>query len=815
MNFVGFSYLYVVLRTPKQMNITMKKNVISLLCSVLLLTACVNETLTIDDSYLPEGYGLLSLSLKNAEADNNIVGTRVSESQVHDLHVLIYDDSGALVIRRYYSTSLASYVIPVPDGSGYTVYAIANTGSDDTFTDDNASTMTKLESLTTSISAWNTIGTASYMLASAKATSVTVDKTRDDNECSLSLKRLAAKITINIAAASGQYVNIESFKIGNLPSKSYYVAHPLSTEDVATDVSGEAGTDATATTDTWLSIPSQTTITDNAVTGFSFYMFENRRGVNSGITAQKDKGAVNAPNNATYIEIEGETHQNKGVWRVYLGANNTSNFNIKRNTAYTYNITLTPTATDTRVTWTAQPASGGGSGTALKPANCFMVPTTGGTYNFNALMKGNGQVPFGVSGKVAAATPAPAGSNTYSAFVLWSMGGEPTDINGVVSSVSYNSTTGTINFTTTTSGSGNAVIALYDNGNQKILWSWHVWKTDYNPASDYDLYEKNSNVSSTFGSSLKVMKVYLGASYSYAQYGDLTTNRYAGLWDKQAGKTITDEIVPGQLSLMYQYGRKDPFLGGAGWTTSSNQAIASYVRNGYSWIDGTAHDVAAKPAMEAGNVSLDGASGKYVSLEYSIQYPMTFIANSAGTSACYDWLNISSVADRIDDLLGNPGPPSGWTSYNPNFGEKSLYDPCPDGWRVSPQDVFRIFTHSGGDVDYAVGTTVVWDGVNTDNTTTDFLSQKGWLFHTGNADTSDVTYYGAVGGRSNSANFSQIGELVQCMTSSPSYLINNLYTYTGHLFFNYNYGGNGAQKYHPTDYSVRSCGGNIRCCEDK
>jgi hypothetical protein len=724
--------------------------------------------------------------------------------------VLIYDDSGALVTRRYYSTALTSYDIPVPDGSGYTVYAIANTGSDNTFTDDNASTMTKLESLTTSISAWNTIGTASYILASAKATSVTVDKTRDDNECSLSLKRLAAKITINIAAASGQYVNIESFKIGNLPSKSYYVAHPLSTEDVATDVSGETGTDATATTDTWLSIPSQTSITDNAVTGFSFYMFENRRGVNSGITAQKDKGAVNAPNNATYIEIEGTTHQNKGVWRVYLGANNTNNFNIKRNGNYTYNITLMPTSTDTRVTWTAQPASGGGSGTTLKSANCFLVPIGGGTYNFNALVKGSGLVPFSVSGKIAAAIPAPTGSNTYSAFVLWSMGGATADVNGVVSSVSYSN--GNISFTTTTSGSGNAVIALYDNGNQKILWTWHVWKTDYAPdlsdASTYDLYEKNNNVASSFGSSLKVMKVYLGASYSYSTYGDLTNTRYAGLWDKTAEKTITDEIAPWQLSLFYEYGRKDPFPGSDAWgsRTRATTYLNPTYETTYAWR--TRSGTGSGPVDPAvAGAAIDGIpAGKYASLEYATQYPTHYIRNGDGSTACYDWVYISSTADRLDDLWGTPWPsnlsnaPTA-NNFNPNFGEKSIYDPCPDGWRVPPQDTWRIFTKSGNNVT-AVGE------LNIDDKNT-YDENYGFLYYLGNdSETSDVTFYPNIGGYSNDGGLSVGEKLIQCVSASP--MSNASYVYYGHLYMN-----STRSNFSPTDFSVRACGGSVRCCEDK
>lgn len=81
-------------------------------------------------------------------------------------------------------------------------------------------------------------------------------------------------------------------------------------------------------------------------------MFENRAGVNTTITQQKDKIKANAPDSATYVVIYGKATGYKFLsWEIYLGATTTTNFNIKRNCNYTYNITLKPTTTDTRVTY--------------------------------------------------------------------------------------------------------------------------------------------------------------------------------------------------------------------------------------------------------------------------------------------------------------------------------------------------------------------------------------------------------------------------------------------------------------------------------
>lgn len=73
----------------------------------------------------------------------------------------------------------------------------------------------------------------------------------------------------------------------------------------------------------------------------------------------KRKIKANAPDSATYVVIYGKATGYKFLsWEIYLGATTTTNFNIKRNCNYTYNITLKPTTTDTRVTYKKTALSG-------------------------------------------------------------------------------------------------------------------------------------------------------------------------------------------------------------------------------------------------------------------------------------------------------------------------------------------------------------------------------------------------------------------------------------------------------------------------
>ncbi len=172
---------------------------------------------------------------------------------------------------------------------------------------------------------------------------------------------------------------------------------------------------------------------------------------------------------------------------------------------------------------------------------------------------------------------------------------------------------------------GNAVVAAIDK-DDTILWSWHIWVTDYDPADDPDIL-----------GGFSVMNRNLGAF----------TNSNA-----------TPEDAARSYGLYYQWGRKDPFVGPATWNSTTPQKI--YTRTGYEY----AHTFAVSD-KETGTVA------------YSIAQPNTFIA-SGRDNATFDWLYGTG-----DDGLWSP------TS-------KTIYDPCPVGWRVAPPEIWELFTTIGG-----------------------------------------------------------------------------------------------------------------------
>ena len=80
------------------------------------------------------------------------------------------------------------------------------------------------------------------------------------------------------------------------------------------------------------------------------YLFENPQGTVPSITDQWDKNADNAPACASYLMIRAARGNRTLYYRVYLGRNNTTDFNVGRNTSHTLDITISgDNEVDTRV----------------------------------------------------------------------------------------------------------------------------------------------------------------------------------------------------------------------------------------------------------------------------------------------------------------------------------------------------------------------------------------------------------------------------------------------------------------------------------
>ena len=234
-------------------------------------------------------------------------------------------------------------------------------------------------------------------------------------------------------------------------------------------------------------------------------------------------------------------------------------------------------------------------------ANCYIVSKSG-SYYFPTF-KGNSNESVGA---------------VKSVEVLWESFGTSTapEVGDLIKSVSYSDCYITFQ-TADTFKEGNAVIAAND-ASGKILWSWHIWLTDEPGKCVY-------------------------------------TNNAGTMMDRNLGATSANPGDVCALGLLYQWGRKDPFLGSSSINTSV-EAMSSI-----TWPS------PVESSSSCGTIS------------YAIEHPTTFICGSSDNTS--DWYYYGS--SRTDNTR--------WQST------KTKYDPCPAGWRVPDGGSSGVWANSGFD----------------------------------------------------------------------------------------------------------------------
>lgn len=205
---------------------------------------------------------------------------------------------------------------------------------------------------------------------------------------------------------------------------------------------------------------------------------------------------------------------------------------------------------------------------------------------------------------------------------------------------------------------GNAVLAATQNGT--VVWSWHIWLTGEDmsrivtvdtPGGAYSVTPMNLG-HFTEGKKLQ------GRASARQCFFIIRQTEQGGLQkDQTVRQSGTDSSVSSDLSTdktsctFYQWGRKDAFPPAA----TENQKF----RTCYTG-DGNVLTVKAGPCLNIG---------------WTIKNPVRFLVN--GT---------------------NRGPygPHGSAQHNvwhPDY--KTIYDPCPPGYRVAPYAVFKAMAEGG------------------------------------------------------------------------------------------------------------------------
>lgn len=344
------------------------------------------------------------------------------------------------------------------------------------------------------------------------------------------------------------------------------------------------------------------------------------------------------------------------------------------------------------------------------PANSFITPVTYGVYSFDATVIGNGVEGIVTETRERRVWAEKLGEdieqyhfkNAYgedisvsknvkitpkSAKLIWQ------DKENLISQVAFNSTTNRVEFLS--NGTGNGVIAVYDKSDPNaedanVLWSWHVWCTEKPDIIELGLPTNGETYS---GKNYKIMDRDLGA----------TTN-------------TPDELTTRGLG--YQWGRKDPF-----GISVSFESTEDYVHN--------VRGCKLKYKEEEKNESIG-------TIEYAIKHPAVFII-SDDVYSIHDWLYYASYSGgKNNNLTGNQylwgnNPYSKYRMVNINT-MKTLYDPCPVGYKVSPPDVYGAFLKYPI-IDYPLGEsgTEFYGCMDPDKFYTPSFTKYGAYFSCGNS----------------------------------------------------------------------------------
>lgn len=324
---------------------------------------------------------------------------------------------------------------------------------------------------------------------------------------------------------------------------------------------------------------------------------------------------------------------------------------------------------------TADPVLLSANGTA----NTYIVNKADCLYAFNAKVKGNGKsgsFAWNFDGETCSKNN-DASLSPSSAELLWYS--IPEGDNGFINaspitagSVMYDEVDGLIYFKTPkTFIDGNAVIAAL-NESGEIVWSWNIWAVE----------GWNADATAKKAGRYTVMDRNLGA--------------VLGL----SAKDVSDNVkAAGAIGNYYQWGRKDPFPAASEYQTATN-VLSDWGNPAYTTLD--EYKVEGDKIFSADRTRngrmLKAELGSDYSLQQavdeSVKYPhkWMFGGQSDAEYPQYSWFTgdyKARSAKESDEWRYL------WGSKDNVSNDKTLYDPCPEGWKVPTADAFAYIFSDG------------------------------------------------------------------------------------------------------------------------
>ncbi len=698
--------------------------------ALLAVTACTDETDYIGQNPQQGTERLTGITLtavpEAGSLDTRALGDvddKKNYATISDVWILEFEKSGGgIVCDPQFCTAdklkqPISVIMP-PEGKTYVFVAIANTGH---ILSEMERLLLSIHSLDDLKNVYGTVislkdtyrqvtpddGTSYADLMMSGYTEVTASEGTNseieyegltDDNLAINLYRNVAKLTVNIQNAASSGVKVQSVQVRNVSGKLFYADHlwgyPFN-----------GGTDESWYDNNPVPVAANTVFVDYTVDdcvveqggsgSLTYYLPRNCRGSDSRSANAwvKNLYATGEREKSTYVEImAAKLDDNNEVttplrYRFYLGEDMRTDFNVMPNHHYTLTVNIQNSGSelDARVEDLDVITLGEANAYIVNP----IVGTAQSVYKLPVAVRANRFWQEGQGGYIQT-----AGDNqtTWVAEVIWQDANSPliefcnepgNDVSHITDGHSY---TGQGNdplcFKPKQGAKGNVLIGVRKKGNDNnkaYLWSWHLWITDYNPdqvgATDDDhIYEVPGGNVHRYDDGVGGLNY--DDQYTYNLWSSMDKYATSYIMDRNLGaRSVTRTDGYQQTGgLCYQYGRKDPF---PLYLDGTKTVLYDIQGNALSGVTGSPFaGVTADDYIKA--MSVNGVT----SVAVAVQKPYVFYCIGEG-----NWASDSNTSSSV--LWNNP------VAYNNISPDKSLFDPCPYGWKLPENGTWSIFSVSG------------------------------------------------------------------------------------------------------------------------
>ncbi len=270
-----------------------------------MMSSCIKDEIEVCPSLQDE----VRFALQVQEEGVQYITRTTDEQTVRDVNIFLYDPRSMLPDRHFYveSGTVECSVLP----GSYEAYAVANVHRD-------MGEMTREQLFAkqlTSTTNYETIPMSGHTTLAVENRMLTPV---------ITVRRTVAKIVCN--------VSIESTVVNTLVLQSVQIINAAATTRLFAEKQ---------VAERFVSIAAPAIASpESRMATRTFYLLENCRGNVPSITTQQQKCTANAPKGATYLRIVAQRDGKQLIFNVYLGENNTSNFDVRRNTVQMLDIRI-------------------------------------------------------------------------------------------------------------------------------------------------------------------------------------------------------------------------------------------------------------------------------------------------------------------------------------------------------------------------------------------------------------------------------------------------------------------------------------------